>query len=140
MSGYYQDQHKYDDIMNLPHHQSKDRAHMSLHDRAAQFAPFAALSGHEEAIEETARLTDEKITLDETTIERINEKLYDISQHLPEKKNVSITYFRPDTHKSGGAYLTDVGAIKKLDEIEKQVVMDSGMKIAMEHIIAIEMV
>ena len=60
MSEYYKNQHKYDDIINLPHHQSKDRAHMSLHDRAAQFAPFAALTGHEEAIEETARLTDEK--------------------------------------------------------------------------------
>lgn len=140
MSEYYKNQHKYDDIINLPHHQSKDRAHMSLHDRAAQFAPFAALSGHEEAIEETARRTDEKITLDETTIERINEKLYDISQHLSEKKNVSITYFRPDTHKSGGAYLTDVGTIKKIDEIEKQVIMDSGMRIAMEHIIEMETV
>ena len=138
MSGYYKDQHKYDDIMNLPHHQSKDRAHMSLHDRAAQFAPFAALSGHEEAIEETARLTDEKITLDETTIERINEKLYDISQHLSEKRNVAITYFRPDTKKRGGAYLTDIGTIKKMDETEKVILMDSGMKISMEQIIEIE--
>lgn len=63
MSGYYKDEHKYDDIIGLPHHQSKERPHMSLHDRAAQFAPFAALSGHEEAIEETARLAAEKITL-----------------------------------------------------------------------------
>ena len=77
MSGYYKDEHRYDDIIHLPHHQSAERAHMSLHDRAAQFAPFAALSGHEEAIEETARLTDEKITLDETAIEKINEKLYE---------------------------------------------------------------
>ena len=110
---------------------------MSLHDRAAQFAPFAALSGHEEAIEETARLTEEKITLDETEIARINETLYEISQHLPEKRNVSITYFKPDTHKSGGAYLTDVGTIKKLDEMVKVIVMDSGMKISMEQIIEI---
>lgn len=63
MSRYYKDEHKYDDIIELPHHQSKERPHMSLHDRAAQFAPFAALSGHEEAIEETARLAAEKITL-----------------------------------------------------------------------------
>ena len=76
MSGYYKDERRYDDIISLPHHQSSERAHMSLHDRAAQFAPFAALSGHEEAIEETARLTDEKITLDESAIEKINEKLY----------------------------------------------------------------
>ena len=135
MSGYYKDEHRYDDIMDLPHHQSKERTHMSLHDRAAQ---FAALAGHEEAIEETARLTDEKIMLDETAIEKINEKLYDISQHLSEKRNVSITYFRPDTQKCGGAYLTDVGTVKKMDEVEKVILMDSGMKIAMEQIIEIE--
>ena len=111
---------------------------MSLHDRAAQFAPFAALYVHEEAIEETARLTDEEITLDETAIEKINEKLYEISQHLSEKWNVSITYFRPDKRKSGGAYLTDIGTIKKMDEIEKDIVMDSGMKISMEQIIEIK--
>ncbi|MGN0374678.1 MAG: hypothetical protein ACI4EN_04195 [Butyrivibrio sp.] len=139
MSGYYKDEHRYDDIINLPHHQSKARPHMSLHDRAAQFAPFAALSGHEEAIEETARLTDDKILLDDTATEKINEKLYEISQHLSEKRNVSITYFRPDAHKSGGAYLTDMGTIKRIDEIEKVIIMDSGIKIPMEHITGIEM-
>ena len=74
---------------------------MSLHDRAAQFAPFAALTGHEDAIEETSRLTDDKIVLDDNAIEKINKKIYDISQHLSEQWNVSITYFRPDTLKSG---------------------------------------
>ena len=78
--------------------------------------------------------------LNETAVAKINDILYDISQHLSEKKNISITYFRPDTHKSGGAYLTDVGTIKKIDEIEKQVIMDSGMRIAMEHIIEMETV
>ena len=139
MSAYYKDEHRYDDIINLPHHQSRERAHMSLHDRAAQFAPFAALSGHEEAIEETARLTDEKITLDEVAIEKINEKLCEIANHLPEKRTVSIMYFRPDKRKSGGAYLTDIGTVKKIDEIEKVIVMDNGMKISMEQIIEIEM-
>lgn len=138
MSEYYKDEHKYDDIILLPHHQSNERARMSLHDRAAQFAPFAALSGHEEAIEETARLTDAKITLDETAIEAINEKLFEISQHLGDKWNVSVTYFKPDYQKSGGSYLTDVGAIKKIDEVEKVIFMDSGMKIAMENIVGIE--
>ncbi|MBP3593024.1 MAG: hypothetical protein J6J44_00705 [Lachnospiraceae bacterium] len=140
MSGYYKDEHRYDDIISLPHHQSTERAHMSLHDRAAQFAPFAALSGHEEAIEETARLTDEKIILDDSAIEKINEKLYEISQNLSEKWNVTITYFRPDALKKGGAYLTDVGSIKKIDEIEKIIIMDSGMKIKMEQIVGIEVV
>lgn len=138
MSGYYKDEHRYDDIINLPHHQSVERAHMSLHDRAAQFAPFAALSGHEEAIEETARLTDEKIILDENAIEKINEKLYEISQKLSKKRSVSITYFKPDSLKSGGAYLTDVGSIKKIDAVEKIVIMDSGMKISMDGIVRIE--
>ena len=124
MSGYYKDEHRYDDIMDLPHHQSGERTHMSLHDRAAQFAPFAALTGHEEAIEETARLTDEKVMLDDTTVEKINEKLCNISQHLSEKRNVAITYFRPDTKKRGGAYLTDIGTIKKMDETEKVSLMD----------------
>ena len=112
---------------------------MSLHDRAAQFAPFAALTGHEEAIKETARLTDEKIILDETAIGKINAKLNEIANHLPEKKMVSITYFTPDKRKSGGVYLTDIGTVKKIDEVEKVVIMDSGMKIKMEQIIEIEM-
>lgn len=140
MGNYYKDEHRYDDIINLPHHQSTERAHMSLHDRAAQFAPFAALTGHEEAIEETARVTDEKTMLDESTVAMINEMLFDIAQHLSEKKTVSITYFVPDKQKSGGAYLTDVGIIKKIDELEKTVLMDSGMIIPMEEIRNIEYV
>ena len=138
MGNYYKDEHKYDDIINLPHHQSTERAHMSLHDRAAQFAPFAALTGHEEAIEETARVTDEKTTLDESTVAKINEMLFDIAQHLSEKKTVSITYFVPDKKKSGGAYLTDVGIIKKIDELEQTVLMDSSMMIPMQEIRNIE--
>ena len=131
---------KYDDIINLPNPTSVRHPRMARSDRAAQFAPFAALSGHEEAIEETARLTDEKITLDESAIEKINEKLYEISNHLSEKWNVTITYFRPDALKKGGAYLTDVGSIKKIDEIERHIIMDSGMKIKMEQIVGIEVV
>ncbi len=135
MSGYYKEEHRYDDIINLPHHRSTEHAHMSLHDRAAQFAPFAALNGYEEAIDETARVTQEKITLDETAIERINRKLYEISGHLQEKGHVSVTYFKPDALKSGGAYLTDVGTIRKIDEISRLVVMDSGIRIPMEQIV-----
>ena len=137
MSEYYRDAHKYDHIIDLPHHQSMGRPHMSLHDRAAQFAPFAALTGHEEAIEETARLTEEKIVLDETAIQAVNEKLQKLSQHLQENPTVSITYFKPDKQKNGGAYLTDIGTIKKIDETEKTVIMDSGVKIPMEHIVRI---
>lgn len=138
MSSYYKDEHRYDDIINLPHYRSKERIPMSLHDRAAQFAGFRALTGHEEAIEETARLTDAKIELDESAVEKINEKLYELSQKLSDKKSISITYFKPDSLKLGGAYLTDIGTIKKLDANEHIVMMDSGMKIPMNQIINIE--
>lgn len=137
MSEYYKEPHRYDDIINLPHHQSKSRPHMSLHDRAAQFAPFAALTGHEEAIEETARLTEEQLTLDEGEISRINEQLFEISQHLSEKWQVVITYFQPDAKKDGGSYLTDTGTVKKIDDVEHLVWMDSGMKIPMERIVSV---
>ena len=138
MSGFYKDANRYDDIINLPHHQSSERPHMSLHDRAAQFAPFAALSGHEEAIEETARLTEDRITLDDSKIEQINEKLSDIALHLKDRVMVSITYFRPDSKKSGGVYLTDIGIIKKLDTIEQFIVMENGLKIPMKQIVSVE--
>lgn len=140
MSGYYKDEHRYDDIIQLQHHQSTKRAHMSLHDRAAQFAPFAALTGHEAAIEETARLTENEIMLDETAIADVNDKLYEISQHLAEQWRVSITYFKPDRKKQGGAYLTDVGVIRKINETEQFILMDSGMRIKMEQIIKVEVV
>lgn len=140
MSEYYKDPHKYDDIINMPYKKSQRITNMSLHDRAAQFGAFEALTGHEEAIEETARLTESKITLDETVKEKINQTLFEIATHLSENWNVSITYFKPDSLKQGGAYLTDVGVVKKMDEVEKQVIMDSGMKIPMEQIIGIDKV
>ena len=139
MSGYYKDEHCYDDIIDLPHHQSKIRMHMSLHDRAAQFAPFSALSGYDDAIEETERLTDERIALDEAQVEKINEKLSYIAAHLSERITVSITYFKPDHKKSGGVYLTDIGVVKKVDEINHALTMESGMQIHMEQIMDIDM-
>ena len=128
---------KYADIIDLPYKKSTDRPHMSLHDRAAQFAPFACLTGHEEAIEETARLTDEKIVLDDGAMEAIGIKLYKISENIHKKWNISITYFLPDSLKSGGVYLTDVGIVKKVDNVEKVVIMDSGMRINIDCIVSI---
>ena len=138
MSEYYKDPHKYDDIITMPYKKSERITNMSLHDRAAQFGAFEALTGHEEAIEETARLTESKITLDETMKDKINEMLYEISKHLDEKWSLSITYFKPDSIQQGGAYLTDIGTVKKMDELEKYVIMDSCMKIPMEQIIRID--
>lgn len=140
MSEYYKETDRYDDIIGLPHHQSSERARMPLHDRAAQFAPFVALRGYEEAMEETARLTEEEICLDESVVDGINETLYELSQHIAERRRVSITYFKPDQLKRGGVYLTDVGIIKKIDAAGKTVFMESGMKLAMEQIVEIKMV
>ncbi len=130
----------YEDILYLPHHQSPKREHMSLRDRAAQFAPFAALTGYEDAIEETGRLTDEEILLDETAVDRINEQLQYLAAHMDEGIRVSVTYFRPDDRKSKGAYLTDIGVIKKIDQDRQTLLMESGVTIAMGQIRELEIV
>ena len=126
------DIHQYNDIINLPHHQSATRPHMSNYDRAAQFSPFAALTGHDEAIKETARITDRKIELDEYTKEDLNSKLQIIGDNLGTE--VAITYFQPDEKKSGGAYLTITGCVKRIDEYEHLVIMTDGKKINIDDI------
>ena len=128
----------YEDMLYLPHHQSTKRKHMSLHDRAAQFAPFAALNGYEDAIEETGRLTEEEMILDETAVAQINEQLQYLSAHVGEHITVSVTYFRPDERKSGGTYLTDIGVVKRVDETNHFLIMDNGVAISMEQIREIE--
>ncbi len=128
----------YEDMLYLPHHQSTKRKHMSLHDRAAQFAPFAALNGYEDAIEETGRLTEEEMILDETAVAQINEQLQYLSAHVGEHITVSVTYFKPDERKSGGTYLTDIGVVKRVDETNHFLIMDNGVAISMEQIREIE--
>ena len=124
---------KYDDIINLPHHRSKTHPHMALIDRAAQFAPFAALTGYGDAIDETARLTDGRPDLDEQQLAELNERLLQIMAQP--NAVVSITYFIPDEKKSGGRYEQAEGVIKKIDEIAKVIVMDGGEKIPLSDII-----
>ncbi len=106
---------RYNDIINLPHYRSKKRQPMSMHDRAAQFSPFAALTGHDEAIKETARLTDKKIELDETTKTMLNEKFNYIMEHIFDQPEITVTYFIPDSLKSGGMYVDFTGNVKKYD-------------------------
>lgn len=118
------DIHQYDDIINLPHHQSATRPHMSNYDRAAQFSPFAALTGHEAAIKETARQTDEKLMLSDEAIAELNEKLNLIAEAIGTQQRVRITYFVPDNKKAGGAYITCSGCVKKFDEYEHTVIME----------------
>lgn len=131
------DSHKYDDIINLPRHISK-RPHMKVSDRAAQFAPFAALTGHDAAIKETARLTDEKIELDENAKSILDEKLRIINEHLNDHPSVSITFFQPDNRKSGGSYVTILEQIKKVDGFRHSVIMESGLAILFEMIYDID--
>lgn len=124
----------YDDIIHLPHPTSKKHPRMSLHDRAAQFSPFAALTGHDAAIRETARLTDEKRELDEDTLSRLNKQLSIINENIGAGKSITITYYVPDERKSGGAYVIHSGIVKKIDEYEHAVVMNDHTRIPIEQI------
>ena len=105
---------RYDDIINLPHHVSPTRQRMSMHDRAAQFAPFAALVGYDDAVAETVRLTESRPELDEQEQRAINERLAYIADHIKEQPEVRVKYFVPDEHKSGGAIIEVSGRVKKL--------------------------
>ncbi|TWH81571.1 YolD-like family protein [Sedimentibacter saalensis] len=128
----------YDDIMNLPHHVSATRPHMSAIDRAAQFSPFAALTGYGDAITETARLTGEKVELDEYMKDVLSVRLQIIADQLKEHPEIAITYFQPDEKKSGGAYVTVIGRVKKIDEYERVVVMIDGTRVPIDEIASID--
>lgn len=129
---------QYEDIIYQPHHTSKKRPRMSLRDRAAQFSPFAALTGHGAAVQETARLTSQRIELEDSEKETINGKLQWISQNLKERVKVEITYFVPDSYKEGGSYENVAGVVKRFDEANGCLVMEDGTKIPLEEIIGIE--
>ncbi|WP_312832969.1 hypothetical protein [Sedimentibacter saalensis] len=128
----------YDDIINLPHHVSATRPHMSAIDRAAQFSPFAALTGYGDAIKETARLTGEKVELDEYMKDVLSVRLQIIVDQLKEHPEIAITYFQPDEKKNGGAYVTVIGRAKKIDEYERVVVMTDGTRIPIDEIASID--
>ena len=127
----------YEDIINLPHHVSHKYPPMSSYDRAAQFASFAALRGHSDAIDETARLTDYRIELDEYEVEIINQKLMELEQ-CRESVEIKVTYFVPDEKKTGGAYITTSGLLKKIDNYKRCLVMSDSSCINIDDIINIE--
>lgn len=129
------DNHRYDDIINLPHPTSKNHPRMAAIDRAAQFSPFAALSGYDAAVKETARLTDRRVELDEYEKAELDVKLQTIRDHLNDDYEVEFTYFVPDERKDGGSYCTVVGLVKKLDDYERQVVLRDGKKIPFDEIV-----
>ena len=119
----------YEDIVNLPPHISKKHPQPSMMDRAARFAPFAAITGYEEMVLEEARVTEERIDLDEGALALLNEKLNMIQEFLDEEPEVTITYFEPDKKKTGGAYVSVTGIVKRIDEYEHIVLMNDGKRI-----------
>lgn len=129
---------KYDDIIHMPHHVSTKRPRMAAIDRAAQFSPFAALTGHGAAVKETARLTDKRMELDAYMKDCLNNKLQIISSQIKEHLEVEITFFQPDAKKNGGAYVTVMGTVKKIDEYERAVVLNDGTEIPINEIISID--
>ena len=124
----------YEDIVDLPHHVSRKHPQPTMADRAARFAPFAAITGYEEMVLEEARITDDRIELDENSKAALNEKLNMILEFIDEQPEVSITYFEPDMRKAGGAYITVIGTVKRIDEYEHLVIMTDGKKINIDEI------
>ena len=132
------EKHRYDDIIDLPHHRSCVHPHMSMHDRAAQFAPFAALTGHEEAIKETARLTEKRTELSADAKQRLNEKLLEAAESAGSGRRFRFTYFVPDERKSGGAYVTVSAGVRKVDPASGLVLLEDRSSIIINEITEIE--
>lgn len=128
---------KYDDIINMPHHVSKKHPQLSMVQRAAQFAPFAALTGYGDAIKETTRLTEDRIELDEAEKLKLNNKLLELKNNISNKPTVTITYFLPDIKKSGGEYITVISNLKNIDENNHILILEDKTKIPISDIIEI---
>ena len=119
----------YDDIIRLPHHVSDRHPQMPMADRAAQFMPFRALTGYGDSLAETARLTEAPVELDETALEELDARLRMLMERLPERPEVTVTCFRPDERKAGGAYVTVTGRVKRMDLYARAVVLEDGTRI-----------
>lgn len=129
---------KYDDMLQLPHHVSASRKPMAITARAAQFAPFAALSGYDAEVQEAGRLTDRPIEPDEYEKEAMNARLQLLARHFREEWVVSLVFFQPDERKAGGAYVTRTGTMKKLYETERLLTLTDGTVIPLDDLIALD--
>ena len=125
---------RYDEIMELPHHVSKTRPQMPMSDRAAQFAPFAALTGYDSAIKETGRLTDERIELDEEALAALDRKYQLLMDTLDDAPEVTIIYFQPDERKAGGQYVSATGTVKKVDTFGRRILLQDGTRIPLDSV------
>lgn len=130
--------HKYDDIIKLEHHVSPKRAGMTMEDRAAQFAPFSALTGYDDVIRETGRLTDGAVELTQSSIQWLNSKLVYLSDHAKQTPRITVTWFRPDGRKSGGSYVIQTGLFKRVDECQQFLILTDGQQIPLEAIYGID--
>lgn len=128
----------YEDIINLPHHRSSKHPHMPRQNRAAQFSPFAALTGHDAAVREVARITDKRIELDKYLKADLNERLSFLQNCLKDRLEVSIVYFQEDNLKDGGTYITATGKLKKIDEYKESLVIEDGREILIKDIVKID--
>ena len=134
------DNRKYAGIMNLPHHVSPTRPQMPISDRAAQFSPFAALTGHSAAIAETGRLTDQRVEMDEYEMARVDAELQRLQELLPSRPTASITYFVPDERKNGGSYQTVTGSVKRIDAVNGVIQMTDRQCIPIADVFSIEII
>lgn len=128
----------YEDIIYLPHPVSKTRPQMPMSDRAAQFSPFAALTGYDAAIRETARLTDKKLLLDEETCALLDRKQQCLCEIIAEKPEITVTYFVPDERKDGGSYVTVTGKLRRIDLCARLLMLTDGRNIPLDDIADLE--
>ena len=124
----------YDDIIHLPHYEPKRHPRMPMASRAAQFAPFAAVAGHDAAIKEESRITDDWKEMGETGIIELNRKMELLLSRLPDSPSVTIEYFLPDKHKSGGSYQYASGTVRRIDDVERVIELAGGQTIAIDAI------
>lgn len=130
--------HRYDDIIDLPHHISSKRGRMSGMDRAAQFSPFAALTGYDAAVRETARLTARRTELAEDSRAELDRKHQRLMEHLKERPEVTVTYFQPDLRKAGGAYVTVTGHLEKMIPTQQLMILEGDVRIFLEEVRQLE--
>ncbi len=129
----------YSDMIGLPHHVSDHHPQMPLQNRAAQFMPFAALTGYGDAVRETARITDRKLELTEDELRVLDERLAELRPLLPQRPVVTFVYFQPDARKDGGAYLTRTGTVKKIDDYGRRIFLEDGSIIPMDDMAEIDL-
>lgn len=128
----------YDDIIHLPHHVSRTRPQMSIQDRAAQFSPFAALTGYDAAVRETARLTEDRIQPDEEVLAELDRRFRQLVRCLEEHPEIRVTWFRPDRRKAGGSYVTTTDRVRKISLAERRLTLESGLELPMDEILTLE--